>query len=129
MPGKTPHPNGKEPVENDVRNNKDVDMTDEKSTMKGKKNVKEGEDMTVVVPPSKAAKQSSQPPHADAEGDVAMDDSDKAEELEPKVDPVAQAISGRFLTMSGRFLSSKFVNTDILCPQISRAILPSSIAP
>ncbi|KAI3325451.1 putative proteasome regulatory particle subunit [Xylariaceae sp. AK1471] len=95
MPGKTPHPNGNEPVENSIRNNQDVDMTDEKSSMKGKgkKSVKEGEDMTVVVPPSKATKQSSQPPPADAEGDVAMDDLDKAQELEVKVDPVTQAIT------------------------------------
>ncbi|KAI1757583.1 putative proteasome regulatory particle subunit [Xylaria castorea] len=95
MPGKTPHSNGNEPVENGVRNNKDVDMTDEKSSMKGKgkKSVKEGEDMTVVVPPSKAAKQPSQPPHADAEGDVDMEDLDKAQDLEVKVDPVTQAIT------------------------------------
>jgi 26S proteasome regulatory subunit N3 len=96
MPGKTPHSNGNEPVENSIRNNQDIDMTDEKSSMKGKgkKSVKEGEDMTVVVPPSKATKQSSQPPPADAEGDVAMDDPDKAQELEVKVDPVTQAITG-----------------------------------
>ncbi|KAJ8123770.1 hypothetical protein ONZ43_g347 [Nemania bipapillata] len=95
MPGKTPHSNGKEPVENGIRNNGDVDMTDEKSSMKGKgkKNAKEGEDMTVVVPPSKATKQQSQPPHADAEGDIAMDDLDKTQEHEVKVDPVTQAIT------------------------------------
>ncbi len=102
MPGKTPHSNGNEPVENGIRNNKDVDMTDEKSSMKGKgkKNVKEGEDMTVVVPLSKTTKQSSQPPPADAEGDIAMDEPDKAQELEVKVDPVTQAITGRSLSIS-----------------------------
>lgn len=145
MPGKTPHSNGKEPVENDIRNNKDVDMTDEKSAMKGKKNVKEGEDMTVVVPPSKAAKQSSQPPHADAEGDVAMDDSDKAEELEAKVDPVTQAISdiksnfalldravalfdSRFTLRALRSISSlrKRLNPDILAQAISETFPPTS---
>ncbi|KAF2966213.1 hypothetical protein GQX73_g7338 [Xylaria multiplex] len=95
MPGKTPHSNGKEPVENSVRNNQDVEMTDEKSSMKGKgkKSVKEGEDMTVVVPPSKATKQSSQPPPADAEGDISMDDPDKEQDLEVKVDPVTQAVT------------------------------------
>ncbi|KAI1197405.1 putative proteasome regulatory particle subunit [Nemania serpens] len=88
MPGKTPHSNG-------IRNNKDVDMTDEKSSIKGKgkKGAKEGEDMTVVVPPSKATKQQSQPPHSDAEGDLAMNDSDKAQELEAEVDPVTQTIA------------------------------------
>ncbi|KAI0845413.1 proteasome regulatory subunit C-terminal-domain-containing protein [Daldinia vernicosa] len=94
MPGKTPHSNGKEPVENGIRNNQDVDMTDEKSSLKGKgkKGVKEGEDMTVVVPPSKTTKQSSQPPPPDADGDIEMD-VDKPEDLEVKVDPVTQAIT------------------------------------
>ncbi|KAH8668780.1 putative proteasome regulatory particle subunit [Xylariales sp. PMI_506] len=93
MPGKTP--NGNEPVENGIRNNQDVEMTDEKSAMKGKgkKGVKEGEDMTVVVPPSKTTKQTSAPPPADAEGDVSMDDLDKADDLEVKIDPVTQAIT------------------------------------
>ncbi|KAI1111180.1 putative proteasome regulatory particle subunit [Nemania sp. NC0429] len=88
MPGKTPHSNG-------IRNNKDVDTTDEKSSIKGKgkKGVKEGEDMTVVVPPPKTAKQQSQLPHSDAEGDLIMNDSDKAQELEVKVDPVTQTIA------------------------------------
>ncbi|OTB11286.1 hypothetical protein K445DRAFT_322278 [Daldinia sp. EC12] len=94
MPGKTPHSNGNEPVENGVRKNQDVDMTDEKSSLKGKgkKGVKEGEDMTVVVPPSKTTKQSSQPPPPDADGDVEMD-VDKPEDLEVKVDPVTQVIT------------------------------------
>lgn len=69
-------------------------MTDEKSSLKGKgkKGVKEGEDMTVVVPPSKTTKQSSQPPPPDADGDIEMD-VDKPEDLEVKVDPVTQAIT------------------------------------
>lgn len=101
MPGKTPHSNGNEPVENGIRNNKDVDMTDEKSSMKGKgkKGVKEGEDMTVVVPPSKAVKQPSQLPHSDAEEDVTMEDLDKVQDLEVKVDPVTQAITGKPLAI------------------------------
>lgn len=96
MPGKTPHSNGNEPVENGIRNNQDVDMTDEKSSLKGKgkKGVKEGEDMTVVVPPSKTTKQSSQPPPPDADGDVAMD-VDKPEDLAVKVDPITQTITGK----------------------------------
>ncbi|KAH8201368.1 hypothetical protein TruAng_004451 [Truncatella angustata] len=95
MPGKTPSRNGKEPIE--TRKNQDVDMTDEKASLKGKgkgkKVAKEGEDMTVVVPPSKNSKQSSAPPPADADGDVDMDDTDKADDLEVKVDPVTQAIA------------------------------------
>ncbi|RYP05248.1 hypothetical protein DL764_003955 [Monosporascus ibericus] len=92
MPGKTPNSNGKEPVEHAPRNNQDVDMTDEKSSMK-KKGGKEGEDVNVVVPLLKNTRQSSAPPPPDAEGDVAMDDPDKAEDMEVQVDPVTQAIT------------------------------------
>ncbi|KAI1421229.1 putative proteasome regulatory particle subunit [Xylaria sp. FL1777] len=148
MPGKTPHSNGKEPVENGVRNNNnDVDMTDEKSSMKskGKKNVKEGEDMTVVVPLSKATKQSSQPPPADAEGDIAMDDPDKVQEPEVKVDPVTQAITdiksnfalldravalfdSRFTLRALRSISSlrKRLTPDIISQVIAETFPPTS---
>ncbi|KAH9904523.1 proteasome regulatory subunit C-terminal-domain-containing protein [Xylariomycetidae sp. FL2044] len=146
MPGKTPHSNGNEPVENRVRNNQDVDMTDEKSSMKGKgkKGAKEGEDMTVVVPPSKNTKQSSQPP-PDAEGDVAMDDSDKPEDLEVKVDPVTQTITdiksnfnlleravalfdARFSLRALRSISSlrKRLTPDILAQVIAETFPPTS---
>ncbi|KAI5921974.1 proteasome regulatory subunit C-terminal-domain-containing protein [Camillea tinctor] len=146
MPGKTPHSNGNEPVENGIRNNQDVDMTDEKSSLKnkGKKGAKEGEDMTVVVPPSKTTKQSSQPPPADADGDVAMDESDKAEE-EVKVDPVTQAIAdiksnfalldraialfdARFSLRALRSISSlrKRLTPDILAQAIAETFPPTS---
>ncbi|RYP42256.1 hypothetical protein DL767_000420 [Monosporascus sp. MG133] len=92
MPGKTPNSNGKEPVEHAPRNNQDVDMTDEKSSMK-KKGSKEGEDVNVVVPLLKNTRQSSAPPPPDAEGDVTMGDSEKAEDVEVQVDPVTQAIT------------------------------------
>jgi len=98
MPGKTPQRNGNEPVENGIRNTQDVEMTDEKSSMKGKgkKGLKEGEDeMTVVVPPVKTTKQSSAPPPNDADGDVVMDASDKVDDGEVKVDPVTQTVSGK----------------------------------
>ncbi|KAI1493778.1 proteasome regulatory subunit C-terminal-domain-containing protein [Biscogniauxia mediterranea] len=146
MPGKTPHSNGNEPVENGIRNNQDVDMTDEKSSLKGKgkKGAKEGEDMTVVVPPSKTTKQSSQPPPADADGDVAMDESDKAED-EVKVDPVTQAIAdiksnfalldraialfdARFSLRALRSISSlrKRLTPDILAQVIAETFPPTS---
>ncbi|KAK5995542.1 putative 26S proteasome regulatory subunit rpn3 [Cladobotryum mycophilum] len=83
MPGKTPHNDGNEPLENNLRKNKDVEMKDK---AKSKKSVDES--MTVVVPPSKS-KQSAPP--ADADGDVAMD-VDQADE-EPKVDPAVQAVT------------------------------------
>ncbi|OAA64667.1 proteasome regulatory particle subunit [Niveomyces insectorum RCEF 264] len=93
MPGKTPHGNGKEPVENGgIRNNKDVEMKDE-AALKGKKKAiggsKDGDDeVTVVVPPAKAAgrKQGD-------DGDVAMADDDASAEKDDgavKVDPVVQ---------------------------------------
>ncbi|CAK7266045.1 26S proteasome non-ATPase regulatory subunit [Sporothrix epigloea] len=83
MPGKTPHSNGKEPVENGgIRNSKDVEMKDD-ATIKGKKKAtvtKDGE-----APASKAGKKQ------DEDGDVAMaDDNTTAEEDTTKVDPVAQ---------------------------------------
>ncbi|KAI1370537.1 proteasome regulatory subunit C-terminal-domain-containing protein [Hypoxylon crocopeplum] len=146
MPGKTPHSNGNEPVENGIRNNQDVDMTDEKSSLKNKtkKGVKEGEDMTVVVPPSKTTKQSSQPPPPDADGDIAMD-IDKPEDLEVKVDPITQTISdiksnfalldravalfdARFSLRALRSISSlrKRVTPDILAQVIAETFSPTS---
>ncbi|KAI6082997.1 proteasome regulatory subunit C-terminal-domain-containing protein [Hypoxylon rubiginosum] len=148
MPGKTPHSNGKEPVENGVRNNQDVDMTDEKSSMKGKgkKGAKEGEDMTVVVPVSKTTRQSSQPPPPDADGDVAMD-LDKPEDLEVKVDPVTQAVAdiksnfalldravalfdARFTLRALRSISSlrKRLTPDILAQVVAETFSPTSPA-
>ncbi|KAI2616862.1 proteasome regulatory subunit C-terminal-domain-containing protein [Hypoxylon sp. NC1633] len=146
MPGKTPHSNGNEPVENGIRNNQDVDMTDEKSSLKGKgkKGVKEGEDMTVVVPPSKTTKQSSQPPPPDADGDIAMD-VDKPEDLEVKVDPVTQTIAdiksnfalldravtlfdARFTLRALRSISSlrKRITPDILAQVVAETFSPAS---
>jgi 26S proteasome regulatory subunit N3 len=90
MPGKTPQKNGKS-AENGLRGNQDVDMKDSSAKAKG---TKDGdEEMTVVVPPSKASKQS-----ADADGDVSMGGEDQAEDGEAKVDPVVQAVAGRSLT-------------------------------
>jgi 26S proteasome regulatory subunit N3 len=108
MPGKTP--NGNEPVENGVRPNQDVDMKDDSTSGlkgKGKKAAKEGEDeMTVVVPPSKALKQpSALPPVPDADGDVAMGDEEKADDGEVKVDPVVQTVAGRCLAPDMMFVS------------------------
>ncbi|KAI0836982.1 proteasome regulatory subunit C-terminal-domain-containing protein [Hypoxylon sp. FL0890] len=146
MPGKTPHSNGNEPVENGIRNNQDVDMTDEKSSLKGKgkKGVKEGEDMTVVVPPSKTTKQSSQPPPPDADGDISMD-VDKPEDLEVKVDPITQTIAdiksnfalldravalfdARFSLRALRSISSlrKRITPDILAQVIAETFSPTS---
>lgn len=98
MPGKTPHSNGNEPVDHDVRNSADV--KDGKG--KNKKAAKEGDDeMTVVVPPSKANKQSAPPPaDADVDGDVSMGD-EEATDAEVKIDPVAQTVAGSYLLYLG----------------------------
>ena len=61
---------------------------------KGKQTAKDGDDeMTVVVPPSKASKQSKQP--QDADGDVSMGDEEAANGGEVKVDPVVQTVAGK----------------------------------
>ncbi|KAI1880334.1 hypothetical protein JX265_001955 [Neoarthrinium moseri] len=131
MPGKTPQRNGKEPVENGIRKNKtkDVEMTDDKSSLKGKgkgqpkKGTKEGEDMTVVVPPSKNTKQSSAPPPADADGDVAMDESDKPDDLEVKVDPVTQAITGTWNPLDDRHDDDKARSGSVAMPSSKSSII------
>ncbi|CAK7208360.1 26S proteasome non-ATPase regulatory subunit [Sporothrix curviconia] len=87
MPGKTPHGNGKEPVENGgIRNSKDVEMKDD-AALKGKKKAlasKDGE-----APAAKAGKKQGE------DGDVAMADDDASAEEEDavKIDPVVQTIA------------------------------------
>lgn len=83
MPGKTPHSNGNEPVENGIRSNKD----DLKGKGKKAANKDGDEEMTVIVKTRPA--KSPAPP--DGDGDVAMDEDTD----EVKVDPVVQAVSGR----------------------------------
>lgn len=84
MPGKTPSRNGKEPLENGVRNN------NKDETKNKKKTAKDGdEEMTVVVPPSKKAAA----PAGDADGDVDMGDERK-DDADVEVDPVVQAVAG-----------------------------------
>ncbi|KAM3459540.1 hypothetical protein MY5147_006393 [Beauveria neobassiana] len=79
MPSKTPQRNGK-PTQNGDR--KDTEMKDAGKS-KAKKGAKDGdEEMTVVVPPSKAKKVPAARP-ADADGDVAMGDQDIAEQVDP----------------------------------------------
>jgi 26S proteasome regulatory subunit N3 len=100
MPSKTPHTNGNEPVENGVNGTKDVEMKDDAPTSlkggKGKKSKDGDEEMTVVVPPSKASKLSS-PPGKDNDGDVSMEGEVHVGEDDGavKVDPVTKAVSGK----------------------------------
>lgn len=86
MPSKTPNQNGNDPV----NSTQDAEMNDDSSAAKkgGKgKNVAEGENLTVVVPPSKGSK----PSGLAGDGDVEMDEA--AAEVEEVVDPVAQTIA------------------------------------
>lgn len=97
MPGKTPHSNGNEPVENGIRSNQDVDMKEDLKG-KGKKAAKDGdEEMTVVVPKTRPVKSSAPP---DSDGDVAMANEAEDAEGEVKVDPVVQTATGEFLSFS-----------------------------
>ncbi|KAL2106957.1 hypothetical protein VUR80DRAFT_5902 [Thermomyces stellatus] len=83
MPGKTPHSNGNEPVENGIRNNQDVE--DLKGKGKKAANKDGDEEMTVVV----KTRPVKSPAPADGDGDVAMDEDTD----EVKVDPVVQTVS------------------------------------
>jgi 26S proteasome regulatory subunit N3 len=100
MPSKTPHTNGNEPVENGINGTKDVEMKDDAPTSlkggKGKKSKDGDEEMTVVVPPSKASKLSLAP-GKDKDGDVSMEGEEQTAEDHGavKVDPVTKAVSGK----------------------------------
>ena len=97
-----PHINGTDPVENGVSTNgtSDVEMKDDSSEPPSKAKQgkdKDGDEMTVVVPPSKGPKLSGETAK-DREGDVTMEGADEAKDETPaevKEDPVARAVSGK----------------------------------
>jgi len=103
MPGKT---NGDKAVDNRINGTKDVEMKDEskqqptkgKAAQQAKKLKESDEEMTVVVPSSKASKLAGTP-QQDEDGDVQMDVDavNDATETE-KVDPVAKAVGGMYWT-------------------------------
>ncbi|KAL5354203.1 26S proteasome non-ATPase regulatory subunit [Pseudogymnoascus australis] len=147
MPSKTPHTNGNDPVENGTQ---DIEMKDDapasKKGGKGKK-VNQGEDeMTVVVPPSKASKLSAPPP-PDAEGDVAMNEETATSGVEAEVDPIALTIANikndfallekavalfdaRFTLRALRSISTirKHLSADVLA-QVITETYPASSSP
>ena len=89
-----PQSNGTEPIENGVNGGGDIDMLDEESEKV--KFGKEGEDMTVVVPPPNSSKLSGEPRKND-EGDLAMDETDAAAMKGPQtehIDPMVKAFTG-----------------------------------
>ncbi|KAL9613245.1 MAG: hypothetical protein Q9167_002205 [Letrouitia subvulpina] len=98
-------PNGAEPVENGVNGTNDVDMADEGLEPTRSTPVKDAEDeMTVVVPPPKGSKISSNFSE-DPDGDVAMDASENSdpsaretEVIDPKV-KAASDIKSNFVLL------------------------------
>lgn len=90
-----PHTNGTEPVENGINGTEDVDMVDEGSEKVKVGTNKEGEDeMTLVVPPPKSSKLSGEP-NKDEEGDVAMENTNKSDNISSELDPRAKAVAGK----------------------------------
>ena len=109
------------PVENGINGAEDIDMVDDGSE-KVKVNGKDGdEEMTVVVPPPNSSKLAGEP-GKDAEGDVAMDDTDTASKEEP-IDPKVKAVAGQYISFN---IEQNFTFTvskaDDKC-QISKQIL------
>lgn len=103
MGGDQPHANGSEPVENGVNGVEDVEMEEDTaggptSSIQTNKD-RDGDEMTVVVPPSKGSRLSGQPGQdtkKDQEGDVSMEGTEEkeAKETEPEIDPRAKAVQG-----------------------------------
>ncbi|KKA24804.1 hypothetical protein T310_1163 [Rasamsonia emersonii CBS 393.64] len=101
MGGDQPHANGSEPVENGVNGVEDVEMEEDTaggptSSIQTNKD-RDGDEMTVVVPPSKGSRLSGQPGQdtkKDQEGDVSMEGTEEkeAKETEPEIDPRAKAV-------------------------------------
>ena len=90
------HTNGTDPVENGVNGTEDVEMKEDSPT-NGHRQHKDGdgdEEMTVVVPAAKDAKESGR----DQEGDVAMDGTEGEEKSVDEVDPKVKAITGMIMS-------------------------------
>ena len=94
-----PQLNG-EPIENGVNGTDDVDMVDDGPEKVKVGTGKDGEDeMTVVVPPPKSSKLAGDP-GKDAEGDIAMDNTETTEMENQKPaeeDPRVKAVAGQFI--------------------------------
>lgn len=101
--GDQPHANSSEPVENGVNGVEDVEMEEDTaggptSSIQTNKD-RHGDEMTVVVPPSKGSRlsgQLAQDAKKDQEGDVSMEGTEEkeAKETEPESDPRAKTVQG-----------------------------------
>lgn len=138
--------NGTDHVENGVNGTEDVDMLDEAHEQE-KVNGDADEEMTVVVPPSKSSKLSSE--HGkDPEGDNMMDDAEKPDaglEEAENIDPQAKAVTdikanyalieravtqfdARFTLRALRSISSvrKHLSSDLLAQVITETYLATN---
>jgi 26S proteasome regulatory subunit N3 len=100
MSGDQPQRNGTDPAENGVE---DVEMEEDTTTAGGPTSSiqtsweHDGDEMTVVVPPSKGSRLSAADSKKNYEDDVAMEGADDEEAAkEPEVDPREKAIQGEF---------------------------------
>jgi 26S proteasome regulatory subunit N3 len=94
--------NGSDPVENGVNGVEDVEMEEDTaggptSSVQTSKD-HDGDEMTVVVPPSKSSRLSGQDNKKDQEGDIAMEGTEEKDsnETEPEIDPQVKAVQGEF---------------------------------
>ncbi|KAI4097155.1 MAG: hypothetical protein LQ344_000565 [Seirophora lacunosa] len=90
--GSKPHTNGTDPVENGMNGTDDVDMVDENQEPV-KANGAADEEMTVVVPPSKTSRLSSEQGE-DQQGDIPMDNLSEAAPAEAdRINPKAKTVT------------------------------------
>ncbi|ODM18401.1 hypothetical protein SI65_06272 [Aspergillus cristatus] len=140
--------NGSDPTKDGAKGSEDVEMGEDTaggptSSINTRKE-REGDEMTVVVPPTKGSRLSGgQGP--DKEGDVAMDEGDESKS-EPKIDPKVKAIQDiktnftlleravtqfdpRFTLRVLRSISSmrKHITADVLSEVIVETYPPSSL--
>jgi len=131
--------NGSDPTKNGAKGSEDVEMGEDTaggptSSINTRKE-REGDEMTVVVPPTKGSRLSGvQSP--DKESDIAMDEGDESKS-EPKIDPKVKAIQGwsisavLFLSISSK-KKRKMANVaqnSYSIHQTSRPTSPSSSVP
>lgn len=97
------HSNGSKSTDNGVTGSEDVEMGEDTagaptSSLNARKNRSGDEKMTVVVPPAKGSKQSTQGDQ-DKDEDVSMEGANESdtEKTEPEVDPKTKAIQGLLL--------------------------------
>ena len=129
--GDQPHLNGSEPIENGIDSVDEPELNDQQHTsaaLKKSDKDKDGdEEMTVVVPPSKAFKNSDDL-KKDEEGDTAMNGTldPESKVFDDVVDPQAKAVDGTLFSASDTVWSMFNPQFVLTCEQLSKPILASS---